>query len=572
MLGIFGFYNFKNNAQPVTDRLCELFSVQNISNESVIFSQDGISLVYETFKVKEAGNFYCIDKSRRIACFIVGNIYADEESSLKVLTGQDIAKLVVDKYASGDLEGFVKSLRGVFNIVLIDKSSVLLINDILGLSPLYIYRINTGVLFCNEPEAMMRFKGNNRIDYGALAEFLVYGFVPDGKTFVEGLCNQEPGTIIKISNRKVTCKKYVIFKVKDISGLSDYRKIQSVRDVFREAVQIRIPTNVDKVISDLSGGWDTRYILANLCALKKKVTAFTSSGNAEDLDIARQIVKQKRLDHSVLDLSALLGFSPNQFLDLNYKKRQIADFMPGNNLSDLSILTSPRFTGLFGGELLGNTPAWFDERIRLNFLIHGYKLLSRDFFNKAVENKKEKDIKHFSTGLMCPVYTFLNQIGRSYLNTHYASSWERPTTFFGYTALMPFTDSKFVSLLCGLEYGKYMRYRLYETLYRKYFPDYLHFPWTYTPLRRRNDLNKAASRPSSVGIMNKRICAEKQFVAFLKKETFFKDKSWALKRLKELYFLAFWFTIYRPVLNFSDVPVFVRDLLGSKKEEWSHER
>ncbi|MCK5083489.1 MAG: hypothetical protein KAR31_11330, partial [Candidatus Omnitrophica bacterium] len=128
-----------------------------------------------------------------------------------------------------------------------------------------------------------------------------------------------------------------------------------------------------------------------------------------------------------------------------------------------------------------------------------------------------------------------------------------PTNFFTYLYELPFTDSKFVSLISGLNYNKYMKYKLYETIYRVYYPNYLDEPWTIALGRKRNDLKELAGGLRGVELIENRINNKKRFNLFLNQNTILNKKNSDVINSKELCFLFNWMNIYKSVLDSSDI-------------------
>ncbi|MGD0335616.1 MAG: hypothetical protein ABSB18_00745 [Candidatus Omnitrophota bacterium] len=466
----------------------------------ITFNQNNAFFDYEAVNTKDSNNFYFIDKDKQIACFITGNIYAYEEKRLEIMQGINIAKMIAYRYQEKSLMDSLRYFRGQFNIILITKRQLLLINDTLGLSPMYTYRIKEGFLFSNQAEPIVWMNEDNRIDYSSIAEFLVYGFVPNGKTFIRGLNNQPPGTIIRIDKTKLSVNKYANFKSMKGKKAIQRQKIKITNEVFNEGVRIRV--NKGRVFSELSGGWDTRFVLGNLMKLDKEVSLFTENLCEEDVIISKKIAKKMKLDHILRN--PLMVNSGNPVTDtLRFRLRQV---IPDNNLNNISnkkleyltkvkFFTSPKFTGLFGTEFLGYLPGWFTRRINLEFVPAAKGIFTPHFSARLYRGKSRKPFPGFtmSSNFSKRIHLFLTQIGRSYLNMLYDGSWERPTYFFSYLYLHPFTDSKFLSLLCTLDYDQDMHYRLYTRIYKKYYSEYLNIPWTDERYRIRNNLKKQLS-------------------------------------------------------------------------------
>lgn len=232
------------------------------------------------------------------------------------------------------------------------------------------------------------------------------------------------------------------------------------------------------------------------------------------------------------------------------------------NLADLGYFTSPKFTGLFGTEVLGFVPFWFKRAIKKDLLVDGSCTLKKEFLLRALRNNKVK------RSLIQPevrpniIYDFVAQISRTYLSAYPSHSWARPTDFFSYQFLHPFIDSKFVSLICAFESEKYMPYKLYEKVFERHFPAYLEVPWTHGHMRKRHDMGRAVPGREDARPLEKKIFCEKDFVAFLKKSPIPKNSQVAANNLKELYFLFHWLKIYKTALDPSDIYFLTGDTLN----------
>ncbi len=525
-----------------------------------LFQIGNTALILEGFKTHHSKNFYQIDEGGQIACFVAGSVYAYDNSSLQVLTGKNVAEFITTEYKKRGFE-FAKYLRGHFNIIIIDNDHVFLLNDKLGLLPMYMYQTNHGVFFCNEPDAIVWLGVDNKLDYAAMAKFLVYGFIPDGKTFIKGLYNQAPGTVLELCGRNLSTKKYCDMEPWNTVGMSNKEIVRTAHELIQEAVRIRIDENFKHVFLYLSGGWDSRFILANLMELDKKIVAITADYHAEDVIIAKKIVKKYNIKHITGLEIAPHSSSPRYYLDRVYGNKQDFDFYVNNegslkrrfaHLTPYNAILQPKFSGVFGGELLGYVPDSFSSRTRLNFIKSADEILSRKFLKEALKHNTHKELLNQIDKSCSPVFLFLNHLARTYLNVHSLSNWERPTKYFISQELMPFADSKLVSLLSALDYNGYMGYKLYEILFRKYYSDYLEFPWTQKNNRKRNDLKLDDFKKTSF-CQDRNNYNDKGFIAFLEKQKFMKNEMSSLNRRKELFFLYNWLEVYKTVLDPSDV-------------------
>ena len=512
------------------------------------YEQDGLFLGYQMMANNSSENYYHIDRKLHNACFITGNIFTSETN---------IAEYIMAQQKKHGLD-FVRNLRGEFNILLVKKGRIYLINDRLGLSPMYIYKMGKAVLFCNTAEYLIHSNKANTIDRTSIAEFLAYGFVPEGRTFILDLANQEPGSIVEASKKGFRSKKYHTFNRLTNNSLGHSKKLELVKNKFNEAVRVR--AQEERCYSSLSGGWDTRFILANLLELKKNLYAFTAKTKEEDIRISSMVTRALGIKHI---LRPPRPFSSPEMIEERLRFKLLKTAVPGNKKSrntglDRQLLTTPRFEGIFGTELLGSIPEIFLNRVDLKFDDIFCRIFEHDFLDMLRRGKRRKPWTNNAKKKRCDFmpYIFLTQVGRSYLNICYATNWERPTRFFHYLALIPFADSDFVTSLSLLKYPQDFNYKTYQEIYKKYFPGFLTFPWTYAQYRSENNLIKTKTATNKQGVEAKDrqryldlMKTNNKFRAFLKNNRIIKkDARIILSRLKELYFLYEWFEAHKGIL------------------------
>ncbi len=550
---IFGFYSYGNIDKKTVSKIRKNFEIDISFIDFIVYKRGNIFFDYQIANNVAAENFYYIDKKKTTACFITGNIFSFEKGKIKLLNKENKAKFVLNLKKKHGLD-FIKYLRGEFNIILTEHNNIYLINDELGLSPMYTYRRKEGVFFCNDPEPLILLHKDNPLDYSSIAKFLEYGFVPGGKTFIMGLENQKKASIVKLSRNRIDMTVYSNIQ-NNLKNLPEQKKLKIIRDTLKKAIEIRTPE--DKCHASLSGGWDTRLILANLTELKKQVTAITSETRQEEVLIAKMLASSLGLKHITYSSAKI----PRP-----QKKQQLLRFEPvtvstnryyeaGKQLKGADFETTPRFNGLYGTELLGLIPPDFIRRSALRHNPTATHLLTKEFLSQLGKNflSERPFNKPSSSESIIPF--FLDQIGRTYLNTFYTSGWERPTRFFSYCSLNPFADSRFVRVLSSLKYPDDFYYKTYQKIYEKYYPEFLKFPWTFSKYRISNNLKRSKypdsysskkTDPFESDIFGK----NKEFKLFIRKNSFLKkNKSVVISRIKELYFLYEWFRSYQDYLE-----------------------
>lgn len=567
MLRILGICGLKDAGGFKRKALIDSFEIKSVFTKFIRFTQGDIFISFEAVNSSRAKNYYQIDKKSGLACFIVGNIYSHEGLNPETFDGKDIAGKVISLYKK-DKKNILK-LRGEFNIIIVDKDKLLLVNDRLGVSPLYLFENDSRLVFCTRAEPLMGAGKGLNLDFGSMAKFLYYGFVPDGKTFVRGLINQPSGTIAEFSRKGLEINQYSTFRKLNLVAKSNSSIIELAKEKFLEAVKIRSAESESHFL-ELSGGWDTRFILGNLIELGKTAIAFTKRNKKEeDYVISKKVSTKLRLRHIVrsdfkgspfFEYEFLLRFGCAKTILDDYSQKDLFNFSWGE-LVKLDFFTSPFFAGSFGTELFGYVPNLFYNRIKGDLNVVSGHIFDKRFL--ALLGRGEKDWNDDDSvrdnSALSPAYCFLNQVGRTYLNTHYVSGWERPTHVLNYLRKRPFLDSDFATFLSSLSYDKYMHYKLYSLVFEKYYPGLLAIPFTRTPLRKNNDLHKSSSLMSNPLLEEKNkliklLKTEQGFQEFLKNNRIIQKSGFVISnRLKELYFLHKWVNAYKSNIDKSDL-------------------
>lgn len=574
MLRIFGFYAAAGLKHKISlqDKIKQIFEIKSGLTRFYDFKLGDIFVDYEAVNSPEAKRFFCAEPDKKLSCFVIGNIFASDDPDTPISNTSNLADLILKLYRKKELYR-VSKFRGTFAVVIIDNSKLVILNDALGSVPVYLYKTGFGLFFSTQAEPIIWLNIDNNIDYNAIAYFMVYGFVPFNRTFIEGLRNLSPGSFLTYDKGKAGLKKYAVFQKDNISGYSRKGLVELGENLFSESVKIRI-SSCDRIYTELSGGWDTRFVLAHLLRLKgickRDIFAFTVDRNKEDYEITRRLTPRLGIKHIILRHSKELEIMKQKFYERVFSFKcvcTIPDDPLGlkayefgrDNEAKRDFFISPRFTGIFGTELFGLIPEWFILRANLDFATAGRHIFSKNIHSlmdfNSQEERRLNSLKH--RAMSDYIYLFITQIGRSYLNAHYIRNWQRPTRFFSYMLLTPFSDSKFLSFLSSLRYRDYLHYKLYSQIYELYYPDFLKVPWTFIPGRKEFPLDGKSRNTRRVNVVWEE---KRRLIKLAKSDNGFrefigslriinKESSVIVSRIKELFFLYNWVKANREVLN-----------------------
>lgn len=258
---------------------------------------------------------------------------------------------------------FVECLNGVFSGVLVDRvhGCVLLFNDRYGLDRVYWHACGDEFLFASEAKALLEVSpGTRAFDEIAVAQLLAHGCTLGTRSLFRDVSRLAGGSAWRF-DASGACRRSKYFSADRITPEPEMVE-ESFDARFADVFTRALPAYVDAphgVGISLTGGLDTRMIMAALRHCKGPVGTYTFSGRSVDtLDasIARKVATACALPHSVLRLPASFlrrygehvdrtvlvtdgaaGALNAHEIELNRQARQIAPV---------------RLTGNFGGEIL----------------------------------------------------------------------------------------------------------------------------------------------------------------------------------------------------------------------------
>src|SRR5208282_1276059 len=163
-------------------------------------------------------------------------------------------------------------LEGMYAFAIVDtrKEQLFLVRDRFGEKPLYWAPIHDGkgLAFASELKALLPLENVDRtLDVAAIAQFLALGYIPAPRTHLKGVSKLRAGEAIVFgpgSDRRTF--RYWQPEIVHLNGHRPFSReeaIESVRDRFREAVRLRLRSDVP-VGAFLSGGIDSTLVVSTI--------------------------------------------------------------------------------------------------------------------------------------------------------------------------------------------------------------------------------------------------------------------------------------------------------------------
>ena len=270
-------------------------------------------------------------------------------------------------------EKCLPQLNGLFSGLIIDRRQkrALLFNDRFGLERIYVHQTAEATYFASEAKALLRVLPDLRaLDDAAVAEFLAFGCVLESKTLFRGIRCLDGGSLWLFENGACTANRYFD---PDTWVRQPALTAEAFASEFEETFSRVLPSYVGSGAGlgiSLTGGLDTRMVMACLPALANKPVCYTFSGlHGDTLDqrLARRVATACGLEHRVLRIQP--DFLANYASHVD-RTVHVTDGCSGATVAheiyfnaQARALAPVRLTGNFGSEVLRSMSTFKPSRL-----------------------------------------------------------------------------------------------------------------------------------------------------------------------------------------------------------------
>jgi asparagine synthase (glutamine-hydrolysing) len=203
---------------------------------------------------------------------------------------------------------FFEKLNGLFSGLLIDKrrNRTFLFNDRYGVERIYFCETKDATYFASEAKALLRILPELRtFDERGVAQFLAFGCTLEWRTLFRGVQLLPGGSVWSFESGKCQKRKYFSPETWEAQPVLS---IESFESEFQDSFKRILPRYFEsesKIGISLTGGLDTRMIMACLPHTESKPVCYTFSGeNSQTLDglLAARVAKACGLEHHVIPI------------------------------------------------------------------------------------------------------------------------------------------------------------------------------------------------------------------------------------------------------------------------------
>ncbi|MBK9097292.1 MAG: hypothetical protein IPM14_04055 [bacterium] len=271
------------------------------------------------------------------AITVEGMVYnlSNEEIKLK-------CELIANKFINDDnyideIKEFTCFCDGEFIIQIYDKKSsrYLVFNNYLGRLPLYYSNANNNLIISRSIKTHLEFMPKIELDLTGIAEFLMFGFTLGDKTYFKNIHRLEPSQAIiiedfnKLNNYRLINTYKISYNRKSVrinrEVILDKLSKQFLNDTKNRVTKLR--ENGYEIISDLSGGFDSRALIGALSKFDKKIKYFTYEYIQDESLEANKIFNELGKPGTYIKLKFDNMLDEHSITDLVYKTDGLVDYI-----------------------------------------------------------------------------------------------------------------------------------------------------------------------------------------------------------------------------------------------------
>jgi len=409
----------------------------------------------------------------------------------------DIARALLRIYRERGPEA-VACLNGRYTVCVWDpeKGSLELMNDVLGLMPIFLWQNDGSFAFSSNVWAIAchpRFR--KRIDVRGMVDLLLLSHQQGNRTLFEGVSVLPPGSVTTVRDGNVSSRLVRNLKFSEERWQWSIEKAaDEMYALLSQSVQRRVAEGAE-VLLPLSGGFDSRVLLGFLLerpAEIKTITQYQHGLYAEDTRYAKRLARRAGVRHQVVPFG-------DSFL-AQYRRKCVAingglfDIHTSRYLSwfdEPNGKLLPIVSAHLGGELTSrfqvsdtafSTPEEqfdiaFGEANNYRFAPEIVRNMLGTEVNGDLANEAVLENKQFFMSQRTPFF-------HRYFNWDLLLSRRRYICyqlfhFEQFTRVIaPFYDLDFVDFICSLPFAALHKQHAYRTMLREHFPALARIPNT----------------------------------------------------------------------------------------------
>lgn len=353
--------------------------------------------------------------------------------------------------------------------------TLVLATDKLGLRPVY-YRQHDGFLaFATSLRILLQSVGTpTSVDEAGLAQFLYFYQCLDGHTVFSGVRVLRPGeALVCTRDAKPSLTRYFDLASTRRMPISREEAEQRVFSCFQEAVHRR--STEETVEAFLSGGMDSRAVVAGLVDLGRKVHTFSASyPSSTDDVVSRQVATllgtehtcwhQEPADRVVFDMAPFSRYVKAHFPGMGKPGKRLLWTGDGGSVSLGHVYMTEASVQLASRPITPDNAADLFPQLRHHPTRHLSRAKARELAAIALDSivREFGELADAEPDRRLFLYYMRNDQAR-HLHHHFEAISQTQVEF-----AAPFFDSDFVALVTALPISWFLRHDLYNNFIQKF--------------------------------------------------------------------------------------------------------
>ena len=211
--------------------------------------------------------------------------------------GRD-ATWLVEQYLAHGAEGLARRLQGLFALLIVDQRTrqAHVITDRCGSLHVYWRQLADGVAVCTSSAVLAKL-GDAQLDPVGVHEFIATGIIYEDRSLWQGIRKIGPATVRTVDPAGTKQQRYWDFTAVESERLNLDDAAEQTHHGLVEVLKA-LPETGEPLISDLTGGYDSRLLLTGLLDAQRPFhTTVSGSADHPDVTVAARIAAELKLQH-----------------------------------------------------------------------------------------------------------------------------------------------------------------------------------------------------------------------------------------------------------------------------------
>ena len=212
-------------------------------------------------------------------------------------SGRDSAWLI-EQYLTLGAEGLARRLQGLFALLIVDQRTrhAHVITDRCGSLHIYWRQLTDGVAVCSS-SAVLAQCAPSTLDPVGVHEFIATGILYEDRSLWQGIRKIGPATVFTLGKQGTQAKPYWQFSEVRPESLDLGEAVEQTHHALVSVLKA-LPMGDQPLVSDLTGGYDSRFLLSGLVEAEHPFTTTVSGAAAHpDVTVAARITAEFGLQH-----------------------------------------------------------------------------------------------------------------------------------------------------------------------------------------------------------------------------------------------------------------------------------